>query len=169
MVRFRNHLRRLSPLACFLCVSLGLADVGLGGTKDVTVVNPADDPALVEDVDNPARQPFQRGVTVTNEGPPVSIGVPFGRRLVIRFVSASCDLSQGVPMHSVRITTNVDHFFVPTVFPTGASTAVGVITHPATVYAEPDTDVDFVAFPTTGPGNGTTTCNLSISGYLIEP
>jgi hypothetical protein len=140
----------------------------------ITLLNPAtalavpnsqSDPDFVRDVDNPARAPFQASVEMDNLGGNngASIQVPVGVRLVIEFVSAACNLSSGVPLTSVRVTTNVDHFFGP--ITSGANFAV--ISQSTRMYAEPGTNVLVKPFPTTNPA--TTSCKVSVSGYLITP
>ena len=164
--------RRTFIIAVILCGWAPLAFVGpvpvhAAPDKQVTVDNTEANPAIVRDVDNPARHIFQTSTgTLTNAFDPSGFGltlttVPAGQVLVIEYVSAVCQGSSTVP-DLLRLGTNVDHFFVlsPTTFPLeGAASQI------TRIYAGPGTKVNLTAFPTSnGP---TMTCNVSISGYMV--
>lgn len=142
--------------------------------KDVNVVNDATNPVLIEDNDNPARRPVQRGISFNNLGGGVAtiMTVPGDSRLVIEFVSAVCvsvDLPVSPPVEAsvLRIATNVDHYFSFQYARNLPFSIESVATHATRMYAEPSTDVLALISPTsTAP---TLSCNVSISGYLIDP
>lgn len=159
---------RRRMLALVAAVALGAATTGCSSTGgDVTVVNTAQNPAMVRDVDRPGREAFQNTVTVTNTIDVTFFNVPADKRLVIEFVSGFCTTTQNVPVHTVRLSGSVDHFFTPTVFPTGVSTTFAVITQLAHIYASPLAGVKITVFPTAA--TGTTTCSISVSGHLTAP
>jgi hypothetical protein len=165
MLKFRTIALVLSTV--LLYSSTGWA---APATKEVEVVNDLLNPVPIEDVDNPARQPFQTGVSITNAFNPQGFAatittIPSGSRLVIEFLSASCS-STGTEPTEIRVTTNVDHFFSleDKVFGAGFSS---VATHLTRMYAEPSSDVNVTVFPTTG--SPFISCNVSITGYFIEP
>lgn len=153
-----------------LCSSPGWA---APAPKEVTVVNDPSNPVLIEDVDNPARQPFQRFVEITNAFDPQGFGgtiatVPNDSRLVIEFLSAGCTPAGvgGVEPTKIRVFASITHFFSiqNQVFGIGFSSTA---THVTRMYAEPGSDVRVTVFPTTNLP--TIICQISISGYLIEP
>ena len=159
---------RQRTLALVAAVALGAATAGCASTgDDVTVINTAQNPALVRDVDRPGREPFHNTVTVTNTIDVTLFNVPADKRLVIEFVSGFCTTTQTVPVHTVRLSGSVDHFLTPTVFPTGVSTTFAVITQLARIYAAPLAAVKITVFPTAA--NATTTCSISVSGHLAAP
>src|SRR5262249_6873073 len=140
-------------------------------TQSVTVDNPAANPALTRDVDNPARQFFQTSTgTLTNAFNPQGFGqtlttVPAGKVLVIEYLSAACggNVPQQVFPSTLRLGTNVDHFFAltPTTFP-----AEGATSQVTRIYAGPLANVNLTVFPTTN--DPLITCNVAISGYLLN-
>src|SRR5437763_5246905 len=91
MKRFRNFMLAATGLAVFALV-LALTNTipaGAGNTKGAA-------PALMRDIDNPARQPFQTMAHTTLTPAMAAIldkvaTVPAGKRLVIEFVSAAAD------------------------------------------------------------------------------
>ena len=141
---------------------------GCGSTGgDVMVVNPAQSPVPVRDVDRPGREAFHNTVTVTNTIDVTLFNVPADKRLVIEFVSGFCTTTQNVPVHTVRLSGSVDHFFTPTIFSTGPGTTFAVITQLAHIYAANLAAVKVTVFPTAA--TGTTTCSISVSGHLTAP
>jgi hypothetical protein len=159
------HRKRFALLAAiaFATVTTGCASSDGG----VTVLNTTQNPALVRDVDRPGREAFQTTATVTNTVDVTLYTVPADKRLVVEFVSGFCNTTQNIPVHTVRLSGSVDHFFTPTVSPTGLSTAFAVITQEARIYVAPLAAVKLTVFPTAlGP---TTSCAISISGHLTGP
>ena len=100
MYSFKKSLLTLISLSILIAIVAALgAAAGLGQgrsgappAKDINVVNTADNPVPVRDVDNPARQPFSRTIfrdfhnEVTADIPLIT--VPVGKRLVIEHASA---------------------------------------------------------------------------------
>lgn len=155
-------------LALVVAVTLGAATAGCASSSgDVTVINSAQNPALVRDVDRPGREAFHNTVTVTNTIDVTLFNVPADKRLLIEFVSGFCTTTQTVPVHTVRLSGSVDHFLTPTVFPTGPGTSFAVITQLARIYAAPLAGVKVTVFP--AAANATTTCSISVSGNLTAP
>jgi hypothetical protein len=157
--------RLLTLVAAVALAGASAACASTGG--DVTVVNSAQNPLPVRDVDRPGREPFHNTVTVTNTIDATLLNVPADRQLVMEFVSGFCTTTQTVSVHTVRLSGSVDHFLTPTVFPTGPGTTFAVITQLARIYAAPLAAVKVTVFPTAA--TGTTTCSISVSGYLTAP
>lgn len=138
------------------------------GPGDVPPAEAASIPLYVVDQDPVTVTPFQTTRTVTNGfNASVSFPVPAGERLVIRFISGSCSLTNGVPLHSVRVSTSVSHFIAPSHVIPPATTGNATLTHETVIFANPGTNVNLQAFPTTN--TATTTCTVSVSGYLVTP
>ena len=155
------------PFALVAALALG-AVTGCASTGgDVTVVNTAQNPALVRDVTVPGKEAFQNTATVTNTIDVTLFNVPADKRLVLEFVSGFCTTMQNVPVHTVRLSGSVDHFLTPTVFPTGGGTSLAVITQLTRIYVAPLAAVKVAVFPTTA--NPTTTCSISVSGHFAAP
>jgi hypothetical protein len=157
--------RRFAAPAAVALVALTTGCASTGG--DVAVVNTAQSPALVRDVDRPGREAFQTTGTVTNTLEVTLFHVPSDKRLVVEFVSGFCNSSQNVPVHTVRLSGSVDHFLSPTVSPTGPGSAFAVITQPTRIYVAPLAPLKVTVFPTAA--NPTTSCAISISGHLTAP
>lgn len=161
--------RRTVPLMAWSCVALALSVTAcLPG--DVPPAEAASVPLWVVDQDSVTVTPFTTSRSVHNQGggTPASFTVPTSERLVIRFVSASCTSTDGVPLTTVRVTATADHFLAPsfTRFDQPSNTTTSTITHETLIFAEPGSTVQLMAFPTTNPA--TTTCNTTVSGYLVE-
>jgi hypothetical protein len=156
-------------LALIAAVALTASTAGCAsGPEGVSVVNTAQNPALVRNVDPPSGwEPFQNSVSVTNAVDVTLYTVPSNKRLVIEFVSGFCTTSQNIPVQTLRLSGSVDHFFTPMVFPGAAGTSFAVITQLARIYAYPLAAVKVAVFPTTN--TGTTTCAISVSGHLTTP
>jgi hypothetical protein len=154
--------------AFLAAVVLGVVATGCASTGgDVTVVNSAQNPAMVRDVDRPSREVFQSTVTVTNTVDVTLFTVPADKRLVLEFVSGFCNTTQNVPVHTVRLSGSIDHFLTPTVVPTSGSSTFAVITQPVRIYVAPLAAVKVTVFPTAA--SGTTSCAISVSGHLAAP
>lgn len=93
----RSPVVRLGALV-FVVMILS-AGIAAAKPRDVEVVNTLDNPALIRDVDSPARQPFQAAVEGTmgagTEGINLFVTVPTGKRLVIEYVSGTCFVPGG--------------------------------------------------------------------------
>lgn len=137
---------------------------------DVPPAEAASVPLWVVDQDSVTVSPFTTGRTVHNigGGTPAAFPVPPGERLVIRFVSATCTSTDGVPLTTLRITASGDHWLAPLFTrpdpPTNTTTST--LTHTTLIFADPGSSVQLMAFPTTNPQ--TTTCNATVSGYLVD-
>src|SRR5262249_25107484 len=88
--------------------------VGVSGTQNVKVTNPATDPVMVRDVDNDARHPFQTTLCKAAETTPAatcgntpsSLMVSSNNRLVIEYVSGFCDQT-GTGFLQLNVSTTV--------------------------------------------------------------
>jgi hypothetical protein len=134
----------------------------------------------IQDVDNPARQPWQHrfslGVATGTVVSCDSADVPAGKLLVIEYVSANEDLlPDAIMTHLDVITTQgghqVRHFFTPT--PTGrelASTARAFVVSQATrLYAEAGTgSVEVCAQIGTDFKSSSGDAQAGLSGYLVD-
>ena len=113
---------------------------------------------------NATDEPFQVSLSnVALSTPPSTFHVPADRRLVIEFVSASCE--PDVTTMLVRTTVNgaqVFHRF----FPPLDSVRPNGVTQQTRIYADPDTDVVLQTERRIGPSQG---CFASLSGLLSLP
>lgn len=143
---------------------------GAPASKDVTVTNDAAEPVPVRDVDGPSREPFQTGAEIENtvSGGAIIATVPFGKRLVIEFLSASCNSQDAVRPTKllVKVVAAFSHFFSldSIEFGTGYNSTA---THPTRMYVESGSDIKLDVFPTTA--TPTITCSVWISGHLVDP
>ena len=158
---------------------VGAQDPGPPGGLHVKVVNTPTAPALVRDVDNPARQPFQPNVGITiGDGAPAGgalLDVPSGKQLVIEYVSASVQLPTGQKVRELRVatlqgSTVLSHFLGATFQATvGGSTTVDIfiLSQVTRLYSNPGTSsVEFSVIRNNSSGTGF--YSLSISGYLVN-
>lgn len=139
-------------------------------TKEVEVVNDASNPVLVEDLDNPARQPFRAFASFSNQTgtPPFGVTVttvPSDHRLVVEFLTVRCQSTAGVEPTVVQVFAGILHSFSIDNKPFGpgfSSTA----THLTRMYGNPNSPVVASVFPTTNAA--TINCDIAITGHLVE-
>jgi len=153
----------------------GAWNVGLTGTPTVQVGNAANDPVLVRDVENPARQPFQQSVSLNlGNDEPFAIGfifVPAGKRLVIEYASADAQMASDQRVKiSIRTTLNIFpkiHFLVMHYQGTFSGFDTLVAGQEVRLYADPGTSVavQVVRLATSGSG---LTATVAISGYFVD-
>lgn len=136
-------------------------------TGKVNVSNLRGSPLPVSDVDNPARQPFQRLLNSING----SFTVPDGKRLVIEYVSGTLDGGASCTANYVFITTTItvaeeaqilSHIFPPTPI----SSLRAVFGQQTRIYSDPNTVVS--ARLNTNPNNCDSSFVAYISGYLVD-
>ena len=146
--------------------------VSLQGTGNITgsvsITNAATSPALMRDVDNPARHAFERSFSCTASTDVActdNFFVPAGQRLVIEYVSAVVILPPG-QKGLFRVTTIVQsdtplthHILLST------QGDLLVASTPTRLYADPGTRINFVAVRDTP---GAITLRGTISGYLVN-
>lgn len=149
---------------------------------DVFVTNDGTSPAVVRDVDNPTRQPFAMDFDLEftagssavglpgDPGGSASFTVPSGKRLVIEFATAICNVPSGqqcrlgilesesgvLVKHDLAVS---DHQLWPV-------THLHTATQPMRIYIEPSGSV-FV-FGRRSDGTGTGTLDFSLSGYFVD-
>jgi len=171
MFRLINHLTVAAGIAV-IAATLIFAETRTGHASAVNNPNPNPSPQpapqLVRDIDNPARQPFQRqlGFEVTEFGGFSSFTVPAGKRLVIEYVSASGVVPSGDSMQYLVVTGEVQNF-IPVAQQASAPGVVFCVAGLQTrLYAEPGTSVTLGALRT--GSTGTSSANISISGYLVD-
>jgi hypothetical protein len=142
-------------------------------TPTTKIKTDADNPIFVQDVDNPARQPFQQKMNFnladgfSEVCMPIAT-VPAGKRLVIEYVSAKVNIPGGQKLRALNVFTNLNgdfayHFLVPT--PTGAFNEY-VAGQQVRLYADPNTQVNICASRDTG--DGIAPVQATISGYLVD-
>lgn len=155
------------------------SNVNVVNKPTVTVANTVTAPALVRDVDNLARQPFQatRVVRFDNQiGIDVQLAeVPAGKRLFIQFVTVHLNVDVGrKPYLSFRTNNQTFQYYLP---------AVALGTYANSIISSGAQDVFTAAVQTelfSDPGttvnleirtDGTTALGgawVSISGYLVD-
>jgi hypothetical protein len=152
-----------------------------GTPVQAKIVNAAASPVLVRVVDESARTPFQKSLSVTNSPDTSIYTVPTNKRLVIEFVSAHIKAPVDVKVTSITLTTQLassssplTHFFVAYFQGTKQGGGIQQFTtddytasQQLRVFAGPGTQVKFgfdlsVLNPTFRIGG------ITISGYL-EP
>jgi len=111
-------------------------NVGLTGMPTVQVGNSASSPVLVRDVDNPAKQPFRKGIiTAINNGSAVGVGnfvdIPLGKRFVVEHISALTKVPTNQKVLAVQVQSMidcaaVDHWFTATFTGAGAEGTLGI-------------------------------------------
>jgi hypothetical protein len=139
----------------------------------VAITNPTVTPLPVTDVDNAARQPFQKQLNWKNDptqlGGGTSFIVPAGKRLVIEQISAFTGLAQGTAMaFSVHTTVNgtpAPHRFALNLSPVGGGDYAHYwfVDRLVRIYADGDTAVSVDIQNTLG---GEAATWSTISGYL---
>jgi hypothetical protein len=162
----------------------GTPSVSISGTPSVNVNNMPtvgidslnNTVKLLQDPENPARQPFQSAVVCTFLGEPFcldtsSITVPSGKRLVIEFVSVLMTTSTGLkPLDLVLKTTvgnnAVFHRFGPTLQFDDGTTATSVGSFPTRLYADDSSTVFIGCVASNLSSSGS--CEASVSGYLVN-
>jgi len=137
-------------------------------------------PLAVEDVNNPAFQPFQKQVQLTwvigVTDTLVSFPVPAGKRLVIEFVSIACILPIGQNPTTILFRLNddghfgyVEHFFFTPLqgnVSVGSNFNVFVCSTPTRLYCDPGSSVQVQAGRNSTVESGTV--KVSISGYYVN-
>ena len=144
--------------------------VAINNSPTVQVGNAPDAPVPSRDVDNPARQPFQRSMSF-----PSSFTVPGGKRLVIEVFSARvsfpepCRLSD---LYLITVTEGQSAFFYhsPTTIEPVLRPRAVVVNQQTRIYADPGTSVTVNAERACYPG-GTFddyTGTVTVAGYLVD-
>ncbi len=153
-------------------------NVGITNTPTVQVSNAFNSPLPVRDVDNPARQPFQREldplIPAGSFTASDSLTVPAGKRLVIEFASATINTTSGTKMW-VRIQTTTSgstnaHTLVPELQgPFSADNSdFFVAAQPMKVFADPATQVIVITSVLGGVANSNSGAAVVMSGYLVD-
>ena len=149
---------------------------------NVVVTNPDTAPAQVQDVNNPAFQPYQAeelGGVISPNGyyKTASFNVPAGKRLVIELVTFYVVLEGGQTVSDVQLAVmkpgggaHIRHHLTPSRIGPVPGTATGIaysVTQPLRAYSEAGANsVQLIV-----ERNGTTGLYLtrfSISGYLVD-
>ena len=148
---------------------------------NVIVTNPDTAPAQVQDVNNPAFQPYQAdeavGVLTPNGAYKIAtFAVPAGKRLVIELVTAYVVLEGGQNVSDVELAVTkpgglvtVRHHLTPSRIGPAAGTATGIaysVCQPLRVYSEGGKSVE-LKIERSG-ATGTFLSRFSISGYLVD-
>jgi len=159
----------------------GLWNVGITGGA-VNVANSASSPVFARDVDNAARQPFQKNLCISLSGAflpfcsgiPDRFAVPDGKRLVIEQVAGDCIQQSGTQVVEISLRTQVGSDLVPYAFPLQPpptfSAPSGLyatsLNHLSRIYADPGTTVDIPRAQLIGGMEAY--CVLGVSGYLVN-
>lgn len=153
------------------------SSIGINPSSNtVQLGNTVDNPVMVRDVDNPARQPFQEEFAITLPdnfgGENATFMVPLGKRLVIEYVSARGFVPAGQTLtFSIRTrqgnTPNgVVHYLVSTEQGFSGTSTGFVAGQVMRLYADPGTQVLVRAGrnPATGTGNAF----IAVSGHFVD-
>lgn len=152
----------------------GTWSVGITGTPSVQVVNLSDSPVLGRDVDHPARHPFQRGMVIefeTGQGiASAQFTVPANKRLVVEYVSAHINLTDGVmsrfSVHTAAGDSTGTHYFAPMSHPLFPESYT--ISQQTRLYATPGSTVTVEARRTFNATSLPDTGFATISGHLVD-
>ena len=165
----------VSALPPMFAAASGPPPVTVDQPVNVVVTNPEAAPVQVQDVDNPAFQPFTRSLLILfapeSPGGDASFTVPSGKRLVIEFVSFFSTLPVGQKPMANLITIQGIQFFFPSALQgsgllDGLNRDVFTGVSPTRLYANPGTTVTVGVRrdPATGGGSST----VGISGYYVN-
>ena len=165
-----------------------LPAVQLSGTPTVTVGNLETSPALIRDVDRPSNEPFSGSICILNgsgvdpcDSPHSGFGVPTTtsgktvKRLVIEYVSGSCEMSRPDTFLLVvelgidaALSSGRTHYLVPVGVPNvsggGNFYAVAQQTR---IYANPGQSVTIGPVLRGASADWSTVCNFQVEGSLI--
>jgi hypothetical protein len=152
----------------------GAWQVGITGTPGFLVENTAQAPVLARDVDEPARQPFQRTGSIDfAAGEHISLTefvVPTNKRLVIEYVSANIVLMDQpltlFAVHTAAASSGGTHFFVPILLPN--LTGSYMVSQQTRLYANPGSTVTIEARRLITPDLEAVSGLAGFSGYLIN-
>ena len=147
--------------------------VGISGTPTVRVGNTAQAPVLGRDVDEPARQPFQRSGEITFAAgeviAAVEFTVPDGKRLVIEYVSANISSEEPLFWFTVRTSAGSSggtHFFQPLALPNLPHRHV--VSQQTRLYANPGSPVIIEARRIGTLNLQAASGFVAFSGHLVE-
>ena len=175
----KNDMKRVRGSVLFTLVFLFVA--GLGGTFMANEASAQTRPALVQDVENPARTPFwghgSATIPVNFINQYASVGtVPAGQRLVIEHVAATCYMDADDNISQVTIgvyrgnTSAWTSWGVPLVAQKQGATwdgrATWVVSQPVRLYSDgvnAGTSINFAHSKT----SATATCYAYVSGHTI--
>jgi hypothetical protein len=138
----------------------------------VEVVNTAAAPALVRNVDDPARNNFQTAALVSINQPDfatvVNMTFPAGKVFVIEFVSVHAQVPNGEKLLLTFFAGPIQHYFAPPFVGSDSTTDQLILSQPVRMYH--DTNVPLAINATRFASNqGQVTGVISVSGYLIDP
>ncbi len=140
--------------------------VPVTGSVSVTTT---EGPLLVSDINNIARQPFQR-IMFLPAGPS-SFVVPAAKRLVIEFASMNTSVDTGCRVIALTIQTTLDGtnagFSLPPTHAIVPGRNFDTVGQPVSIYADPGTQVTFSTF-TQSVGSCNLIGNIAVSGYLVD-
>jgi hypothetical protein len=146
-------------------------NVNVTNTPTVTLANTAANPAIVQSIDSPARQPFgnqahiQVGVGAHESGS--TFAIPDGKRLVVEYVSAHGVVAIG-ETNWLRFSSVRDFFFTPTrLGPNDQVTDTWMVSQQVRLYVDGPQAGVYVERPQTQVSYEST-WDITISGYLID-
>jgi hypothetical protein len=138
-------------------------------TGSVTVATTEGNPLLVSDVNNIAREPFQR-ILFLPAGP-TSFVVPAGKSMVIEFASMNTAVDTGCRVVALVIQTTLAGttagFSLPPTHAILPGRNFDTVGQQVRIYADPGTQVSFSPFTQTS-GSCNLIGSISISGYLVD-
>ncbi len=176
MHNFTKYSLAAAIIAVFMLASNNMGRAVVDAAKEVLVINASTQPLPVRDVDNPARQPFQKEIIVnlnlgSDTGEDDVVTVPPGKRLVVEHASATGFVPVGQKLRVFVLTrfnsqlTSVALVATPQgIIDNGRD--VFVASNPVRLYAGSGDFVRAVARRNDSAGNGFVF--FSVAGYLLD-
>jgi len=151
----------------------GTWNVGINGTPMFNLANPADI-AKAEGIQHPYQKELECGWPNDNNHCDVSFTSPTNQRLVIEYVSGSCNLNPGMQLLDVHVITTVGGVrvvhSVGMFNPAGGNFFGNVIVQlgqAVRIYADQGTQVEITVLES-GVGNTLQVCGWAISGQAVD-
>ncbi len=132
--------------------------------------------ALVQNVDEPGRNPFAFSETASGDGGAV-FNVPAGKRYVVQQFSEACQRNRGTPavvFLSGRTNSTSVFLFAPATVtpngtsPNGASSYLYSATGTTPLYADPGSTLQIAIETDILSSTELASCSFSVSGYVIN-
>jgi hypothetical protein len=177
----KSHYKKILGGAALLLILLaaGSQKVRALAGAPVQVVNLISQWIPMASVDEPGRVPWMSKANINsgaNSGNVMFYTVPKNSRLVITFVSGTCQSARGLATAKVQTTLNGNSYasvlpgLTKVLVPGYGNTYQNVLSQPVMAYADPGTDVAFwvEGNDLINYGIGSMYCDATFAGYLVN-